>query len=422
MGERAGAAAREHEAQATDRRVGRRARAGRGAGRRRPRSAARHRWRPPRPRGAPCRDRGRAARGRAGAGGAGTPAGTATRRRATRTTASAWRRQKSLQAASPRRPTRRRRGAPGRAASAPSRASGSTTPGKTTDRCVASRAQARPRRRRRPAARVQADDGDHCGLGPPVRRCRWPAVRRRSATWVSTVRAAAGRSRAVAAKAVARHLEHRRVAAGTDARRALLAGQQRQLAQHVARSELAHEPSTCDLEPPATHDVRRTRRVALPDQPRPRADSRCGRAGLEPAPGAVGAGREASGRRRGRSAAAGRAESAPWAAGSSGSSRRGSPSSTSSVSVDECSRRGAGRPRRPHERDDREHPAVAEDGDRRGRGGVAEDHDQHGDPEHAAQLASAGHDGRRGRVATSGDGGEGGARRAAAASRRRRCR
>lgn len=69
---------------------------------------------------------------------------------------------------------------------------------------------------------------------------------------------------------VTRHLENGRVAPGSDPGRPLLAGQQRQLAEHVAWAELTQRPAAdVNLETAASHHERRPGRVPFAHQPGP---------------------------------------------------------------------------------------------------------------------------------------------------------
>ena len=299
----------------------------------------------------------------------GPTAGAGSSLRATSTTASAWRRQKSRQAGI--RPVGGlpRPAAPGRgrARPAPGRR-GRPRPGSTTHRCWRSRVPsasphgsdllrraARPARRRRPPTPARAA----ARAAPPP-----PAVRSRSATWPSTNRAADGSVASTSSNAARGISTSGRVAAGPHRGRALLTGEQRQLAQHLSRAELAHHGAAdLHLEPAGAHDVRRPRRVALADQPPPgRQVDDAGRA--PPA----GCGPPSGSTRDSGSSDRSTASAAPSAAGTAHSAggvrcehdRR-------PVVVDVLLRRGGPEPAQrqgdhghDHERDDRQHPAVVQ--------------------------------------------------------------
>ena len=194
VGEGPGPAARRAPARGCARPAGRRCRPPRAAGRHRPRSAARRRSRPPRPPGPPARAARRSPPGPAGGRGTGRRPGTPLPARATRTTASDWRRQKSRHVGrhrARRRPPPARRGRS--PASARARPSASTVPGVDhrqvrgqprlqvagrLARCRCPRA-GRPRRSRAAAPPAPS------GVAAPAVRI-WPA------TWVSTARVARG--------------------------------------------------------------------------------------------------------------------------------------------------------------------------------------------------------------------------------------
>ena len=133
-------------------------------------------------------------------------------------------------------------------------------------------------------ARMHGDDGHH-------RRLRGAAARCRTAGRPQPLRdlreQGAGGHGVVGQHLLergARDLEHRRVAPGADAGGPRLAGQERQLADHLTRTELAHDRSgDVDLQPAAAHDVRRAGRIAGPDQPVPGGHLHQPRGGLQPA-------------------------------------------------------------------------------------------------------------------------------------------
>ena len=110
------------------------------------------------------------------------------------------------------------------------------------------RSRRRPGRRRRPPRPARA---------APARRPPLPAVRSRSATWPSTNRAAAGSVASTSSKRLAGDLEQRGVAAGAHGGRARLAGEQRELAEHLRRGRARAPP--CRRRPPrAGRCARRT--------------------------------------------------------------------------------------------------------------------------------------------------------------------
>ena len=271
VGQRAGPAAGQHQAERTRRRAGRPAR--RSATVRV--AAATHGELPgvggraPRPRAGGIGPRA-AIRTRSGCPPAGpAPAGRASASpRATRTTASAWRRQKSRHAASgPVAVGVGHEQHPVVLALGPVRPSGPTTPGATTAQCSRSRRpQQRRRPRRPPLTAVQADHA------PPTRRAAG-----RSASARAPRRCAAGRppgsartarrpGRWRADSSASGDLEQRRVAARPHAGRPRLPGEQCQLAR-APRPDPAHGPRvppTTTSSRPRAHDVRRPGRVALP--------------------------------------------------------------------------------------------------------------------------------------------------------------
>ena len=214
---------------------------------------------------------------------------------------------------------RRRRAAPGRGRARPAPARrGRPRPGATTDRCVrqpACRARRRPRRRRCPGAgrRRPRPRPARVARGRGARR---PAVRSRSATWPSTNRAAAGSVASTSSKAsrgISSTVESRRA---RTAGRARLAGQQRELAEHLRRAELAHHrPSTSTSRRPVrttyadpggspsriSHVAGRRRSTHPGGAPRAGAGRRSGSAASSGSVGEVGR-RPRRGRRRDRPA------------------------------------------------------------------------------------------------------------------------
>ena len=191
-----------------------------------------------------------------------------------------------------------------------------------------------------------------------------PAVRSRSATWRSTNRAAAGSSLDGLLEGLARQLADHRVPPGPHAGRARLAGQERELAEHLARPELADDPAAhLDLEAAATDDERRPGRVALAHQPDAGRHRQQARGVLElPRASAGRAATRGTSERSFATAATGRGARAGAGSGSGGSTTAGRcvgrvlllrrvVGHAAAASDDE---------RRQHEGDDREHPAVAE--------------------------------------------------------------
>ena len=285
------------------------------------------------------------------------------------------------------------------------------------------RPPAAPTPRCRPTT-ATTDGGVGARRAPRARR-RSGAARRPGAARTATPR---GRSASACSNASRGISQTTRVAPGAHAGRAGLAGEQRELAEHLARPQLAHDPAAhLDLEPAAAHDVRRSRRLALAHQPgagrhrhaaarRPRAAGarRGGQGGDEGHVGEVVG--DVRGRGAGRSAGRGRGpERVRRRAGVGLGLLLGLRAVRRAQGQrDECG---------DDEGADGEQPPVAEDVDGRWRGsGSPMITHEHGDAEHAAELAGARDHGGRGGVAAARAPPPAPRSRAGAAWRRPRCR
>ena len=194
--------------------------------------------------------------------------------RATSTTASAWRRQKSRQDASvgsaPSSATRTTRSW---SRSARSRPSGPITPGATTSRCTARRRVRAPATSAAPEPACRPTTAITDGCGGRVRGGGPPAVRSRSATWVSTKRAAAASVASIVSKAslgISSTVESRR--ARTPAERCSPVSRASSPSTSPGPSSRTSRSATCDVEPARPHHVRGARRVSLAHQPGPGGD------------------------------------------------------------------------------------------------------------------------------------------------------
>ena len=177
-----------------------------------------------------------------------------------------------------------------------------------------------PRRRRSPGAARRRRPPAGCGRARPRRRAP-PAVRSRSATWVSTNRAAAGSVASIVSKAsrgISSTVESRR--ARTPAERCSPVSRASSPSTSPGPSSRTSRPPTSTSSRPAPHDVRGARRVALAQQPGPGGHRHEPGRALEAAPRVDAAAPPACGTSE-RSTAVGRgrpAGAAPVAGGSGG--------------------------------------------------------------------------------------------------------